>query len=134
MKSLHVWTTALVLLFSSYLFAGGTVLEITRNLQMTARDPLPPKNYLIDVGSKEGVQVGEVLEVFRMVPTLNGIIGQPNQLLKVVVGELKIIALGESVSIARLEKQIDLFDMPVKGTNAILVGDQVIRKSSLPFQ
>lgn len=136
----------LLLSTQSTFSATGTIIQVTRRLRMTAAEPLAPKDYFFDLGQRNGVQVGDVLEVYRMLPVMNQLTGGAWHLMKVTMGEVKIYMVGESTSVGHLESDRDLSAIPVHDYPNFMLGDQVdtktpqaalppsTEKSSLPFQ
>ncbi len=113
---------------------------------MSSLEAQAPKDYFIDLGQRNGVQPGDVLQVYRMVPVMNQLTGGAWHLMKVVLGEVKIYIVGESTSVGHLESDRDLSSIPVHDYPNFMLGDQVelkaplvalpeaVEKSSLPFQ
>ena len=78
----------------------GEVIQIQRAIRMRNEDPLPPKTYVVSVGKAHGIAASSIFKVTRLVPVLNAVAGGPSELLEVPVTELRIIQLGEKISIA----------------------------------
>lgn len=100
---------------------------------MTTAEGLPPKDFFIDIGSREGIRDGDILTVYRVMPVINGLAGTPYHLMRVPLGELRVMTTGEAVSMGRLHVQRDINEMPAMVSQQFMLGDQVQLKSSLPF-
>ena len=48
---------------------------MARRLRMSYAEPIPPKDYFIDMGQRDGLKVGDVLEVFV---GAGGVAGSPS--------------------------------------------------------
>lgn len=99
---------------------------------MTAAEPLPPKDYFIDLGRRHGVHEGSLVQVFRRVDVVNGGTGDPMGPVRVLVGELKVLSLGETTSIGRVEQQRAPNEVPTTDAVTFMVGDEVKVKDELP--
>jgi hypothetical protein len=126
---------ALLVYVPSSLWASqGTIIEVSRALRMSSQDPLPPKDFTLDMGSHEGVKVGDLLEVSREFVVVNAISQAPDHPMRVILGEMKIIAVGEFNSIGRMESQRSLEEIPALDPTGFSLGDQVRTKSGFPFR
>ena len=113
---------------------SGSIVQVTRQLKMLNDEDLPPKNFFLDIGSRDGVRQGEVYEVTRLIPVLNSAVGAPHSLMTISLGELEILQVGEGTSLARVKDTVDAYELPAMESSTFMIGDQVRRKSSLPFQ
>jgi len=111
----------------------GNIIYISRKLKMSSLDATAPKDFYVDLGDQQGLKTGDVLEVYRVQPVLNGVTGDANNFVRVRLGELKIILLGEFSSIARIHTLADAKELPVLDYPAFMLGDVVAAKTSLPF-
>lgn len=136
-----------ILIVTTQSFAAtGTIIQVSRRMRMSSLEPLAPKDYFIDLGDRSGVKVGDILEVYRMVPVMNQLTGGAWHLMKVVLGEIKIYMVGESTAVGHLESDRELTSIPVRDYPNFMLGDVVeakaplaplptaTEKSSLPFQ
>lgn len=101
---------------------------------MTNAEPLPPKDFYIDMGARDGLKEGEILTVYRLLPVVNALVGAPHNILRVPLGEVKVTILGESSAATRVHTQRDLAELPALDPQSFMLGDQVQKKTSLPFQ
>lgn len=130
----------LILLLGASLAEAGTIIQVSRRLRMSNVEPNPPKDFFIDMGTRDGVREGDVMTVYRFVPVLNVLAGAPHQLLRVVLGEIKILSAGESVAVGRVLQERAPNELPAMDSQAFMMGDQVERvgsapaKTGLPFE
>lgn len=109
----------------------GTIIQVNRRIKMTAAEALPPKDYFVDLGKRNGIHEGTLFQVYRRVDVVNGGTGEPAGPVQVLVGELKVISTGEYTSIARVEQQRAPSEIPSADSVNFLVGDEV-RLKDLP--
>lgn len=100
---------------------------------MSANEPASAKDFYVDLGERQGMKLGDILEVFRVKPVLNGVTGDASNFVKIHLGEIKIILLGEFSSIGRINAVTDPKELPVLDHAGFMLGDEVEPKSSLPF-
>jgi hypothetical protein len=132
-----LWPLFILVTFSYSLHAAyyqGSILGVTRKLKMTANEPLPPKDYFIDLGARQGIKPGQVFDVYRTIPVVDSWSGQPKEFLRVALGQLEVSYVGDSSSVARLTEQTDIKDLPAMDNPWFMVGDGVESNTSLPFQ
>lgn len=110
----------------------GSIIQVTRKLRMSANETLPPKDYFLDLGQRNGVKVGDVYEVTRQIPITNAFAGGAWHLMKVTLGEVKIYAVGESTSVGRVEVERDPSSLPAMEYQSFMIGDGVQLKTNLP--
>lgn len=139
MKTLtHLVTTALAFLCLDSLAYDGaatkqaSIIQVTRPLKMAAADPLPPKDYYLDMGEREGLRVGTIVEVYRQLPVQNGQTGSVLSTVRVLLGELKVISTGLTLSVARLHSERAPAEVPSMDLKSFMIGDEVQMKSDLP--
>jgi len=113
---------------------SGSIIQVQRKIRMSDADPLPVKEYFIDLGSRDGLIAQERLEVFRHIPVINGSSGAPWHVLRVKIGELRVDYVGESSSLAREIEGRDLASLPPLDYQSYMLGDEVIRNQRLPSE
>jgi hypothetical protein len=111
----------------------GTLIQVTRRLRMSFNDPVPPKDFFIDLGTRNGVKVGDVFEVSRHLPVNNALSGSPWHLMRIVLGEIRIYAVGESTAVGRAEIEREPSSLPAMDYSVFMVGDEVQLKTNLPL-
>jgi hypothetical protein len=119
---------------SGYASTMGTVIQVARRFRMSYSEPMPPKDYFIDLGERDGVKVGDMVEAFRYVPVPNRMASGDWHVMKVVLGELRVKQVGESTSIARFEREREINALPAMEYQSLMLGDQVAIKTGLPFK
>ena len=110
---------------------SGSIIQVQRKIRMTDADPLPPKEYFIDLGERDGLQSGESLEVYRQIPVINGQSGAPWHVLRVKIGALRVDYVGETSSLAREVEGRDLASLPPLEYQTFMLGDEVFRRTGL---
>lgn len=111
----------------------GSIIYISRKLKMSSTEAASAKDFYVDLGERQGLKLGDILEVFRVKPVLNGVTGDASNFVKIHLGDIKIILLGEFSSIGRVQSVVDPKDLPVLDHAGFMLGDAVEPKSSLPF-
>jgi hypothetical protein len=114
--------------------SSGSIVQVSHRLQMSSKEPVPPKDFYIDLGMNDGVKEGDVFSVYRTVNVVNMVNGYSPNLMRVPLGELKIFLVGEYTSIARMANRIAEADLPVLDYPDFMLGDVVDLKSNLPFK
>lgn len=120
---------------SSHAYAdqtAGNIIQVSRKLRMSHLEPLPPKEFYIDLGARDGVKAGDILEVFRMLPVVNSMSGGAWHLMKVTLGDIKVTLVGDSTSIGRIATEREPASLPSIEYQGFMVGDQVETRSQLP--
>ncbi len=101
---------------------------------MQANEPQPPKEYFVDIGARDGVREGDTLEVFRNIPVVEAQTAGSFHMMKVLLGEVKVTLVGETSSLARVQKLRAPQELPPMEFYSFVLGDLVELKSGLPFQ
>lgn len=110
---------------------SGTIIQVQRKIRMSDAEALSPKEYFIDMGSRDGLAEGDSLQVFRYVPVVNGQSGGPWHILRVHIGDLKVAFVGETSSLAREEDGRNLASLPPLEYKTFMMGDEVARRTVL---
>ncbi len=110
---------------------NGNIIQVSRKLRMSYREPNPPKEYYVDLGIRDGVKVGDVVEVYRMVPVVNSMSGGAWHLMRVSLGELKLSVVGESTAIGRSYNDREPQSLPSLEYQAFMIGDEVEFKTEI---
>jgi hypothetical protein len=101
---------------------------------MQANEPAPPKEYFVDIGARDGVREGDLLEVSRSIPVVEAQTAGSFHVMKVVLGEVKVTLVGETSALARVERLRPPSELPPMEFFSFVLGDQVELKTGLPFQ
>jgi hypothetical protein len=99
------------------------IFNVSQDLPMGVEDEVIRKNFYVNLGSKQGVRKGTVLDVFRIVSVLNPYDNRRRINHKVKMGQVKVIHAGDESAITtfyKLEK-----DTPVFELDQFIVGDHV---------
>ena len=105
----------------------GSIIQVQRKIRMSESEPLPPKEYFIDIGSRDGLKEGETLQVYRQVPVINGQSGGPWHILRMKIGDLRVAFVGETSALAREVEGRDIASLPPLEYNTFMMGDEVSR-------
>ncbi len=108
--------------------AFGVVVNAARKLRLSNHDAVPLKDYSLNVGTRQGVMVGDVLAVHRPFAVRNGHSDASIHLISIPLGYLKVVAVGENVSLAQVEGTINapLASLQYPG---VMIGDEVLPKT-----
>ncbi len=126
MRSLLV---LILLVPASLRAADGSIVQVTRRTVMSARDQRPTKDFFIDRGSRHGVKTGDVYRVLREMSVVDGRAGGQSHLVRVHLGDLKVIELGETASLGRVTQLRPAKELPAMDYPTFLVGDLVEKKA-----
>jgi hypothetical protein len=120
--------TGMTLGLSSMASAGeARVVDVRRNITL-ADDEKIYKDYYINAGSENGYKKGQILTASRKLKVRDASGSSDLGEMMVPVGELKIIATYEKVSVAREVKLFDRSELPVLEQKAIMTGDTIETK------
>lgn len=111
----------------------GSVIFVARKLRMSAAEAETPKDFYLNRGTVHGLKSGDSVSVFRDLSVLNGLTGSSVTIIKVKLGQLKILAIGEYSAIARLETFTDPRELPGLEYPGVMLGDSFEVMSSLPL-
>jgi hypothetical protein len=110
--------------------AEFVVYSVFRALDFGNPGEDPQKDYYINMGSANGVQVGSILDVSRRVPTYDMLNEKLYKDVQIPIARLKVIHVENNASVARLEKLSPTDTTPVVAYRAVMVGDAVEMASS----
>lgn len=109
----------------------GTVIFISRKLRLTSEEPVAAKDFYLNRGGKHGLKAGDAVEIYREMSVLNGITGNSVTLVRVKLGEMKVLVTGDFSAIARMETISDPRDLPSLEYPGVMLGDQFEAKEGL---
>lgn len=113
------------LFFASIAFADESrVVDVRRNITLSDDDKVY-KDFYINGGSDNGFRKGQSLTAVRKVNVRDASGATNVGEMIVPVGELKVIAVYEKVTVAREVKLFDRTDLPMLEQKAIMTGDTV---------
>lgn len=120
-KIVGIWA----LLFTGWASADTTqVVDVRRNITLSDDDKVY-KDYYVAGGSDRGFKKGQTLVASRKINVRDASGATAVGEMLVPVGELKIIAVYEKVTVAREAKLFDRQDMPMLEQRAIMTGDLI---------
>ncbi|MCC7441765.1 MAG: hypothetical protein IT285_09030 [Bdellovibrionales bacterium] len=140
MRTTNGWIptgTGAALLAALWTFLSGTGAEtlaadpgetivygVYRPVDLGGEQP-PPKDYYVSMGTRNGVQKGTTLQVFRKMAT-HDLVSKRHQVdLMVPVATLKVVHAEGSAAVARLDKFFPEDEAPSIGPRAVMIGDFV---------
>jgi len=122
--------SVLVMLFAWEVFADTlSVIEVRRNIPLAEKDPVY-RDYYINGGSNQGLKNHLVVNVSRKVALKDPSGTQTFGELNVPVAQLRIVQVGEKISVARLYKEIPRDDIAMLEQTGVLIGDLIEMKGS----
>ncbi len=100
---------------------------------MSYTEPLPAKEFHVNLGVRHGVKVGDQLTVMRN-RTILDYVGDSNiHVTQIPLGTLEVIAVADSACIA-LERSVEkTATLAVIAYPSFMVGDEVLAKTGLPL-
>jgi hypothetical protein len=114
------------LLLCSWAYAEDSrVIDVRRNIALSDDDKVF-KDFYIYGGTEVGYKKGQVLTALRKINVhdaagLGNAIGE----IKVPVGELRVIAVYDKVTVARLVKLLERDELPMLEQRAVMTGDLI---------
>ena len=107
------------------LMAEVQVIQVRRNIPLSDED-LVFKDYYLSGGSKAGIRLNLIMQVFRWVNLRENNQAQ-DQSMKILepVGWLKVIFVQEQIAVARLYEVTDFINQPILEQPGIMMGDIV---------
>jgi hypothetical protein len=125
---LLIGTVLLIVLFAWEAFSEElSIIEVRRNIPLADQDPVY-KDFFINGGLNQGLKPKTVVTATRKIQ-LKDVNGQVIGEVLVPVGNLKIIAVGAKISVARLVQEIPRDDLPMLEQTGVMIGDSVDLKS-----
>ncbi len=100
------------------------VVDVRRNITLSDQDKIY-KDFYINGGADVGFKKGQVLMASRKISVRDASGATNIGEIKVPVGELKIIAVYDKVTVARLIKLLDREHLPMLEQTAIMTGDLI---------
>jgi hypothetical protein len=119
-------TVLCVLLFCSGFASADEVrvIDVRRNITLSDTDKVY-KDFYINAGSENGFKKGQTLTATRKI-NIRDASGATNiGEISVPVGELKVIAVYEKVTVARITKLLERDELPMLEQVGVMAGDLV---------
>lgn len=114
----------LFLIFSKAVAEDTLVVNVRRNITLSDEDPVY-KDFYINAGASSGFKKGQTLMASRKVSVRDSSGSSSVGDMLIPVGELKVIAVYEKVTVAREAKLFDRKDLPMLEQKAIMTGDLI---------
>lgn len=125
MKAFFGILTLLVALHTSAVSARSFMIySVALDLPMGVDNEVLKKNFYVNLGSKQGVRKGTLLDVFRIISVLDPYDDRKRVNYRVKIGELKVLHANDEAAITIFHKKEDK-DMPVLELDQFIVGDHV---------
>jgi hypothetical protein len=122
--NLRSWTFLLTLLLSLNGWSVSyQIFSVTQDIPMGTENQIIQKNYFVNIGAKQGVKKGTILDVFRTISVSNPYDNRKRVNYRVKIGELKVIHSNTDGAIARLSEYEK--DKPVLDLDQFMVGDSI---------
>lgn len=129
----------IAILLGLFLFSSGAecaspgmIVQVSRKIRMRNSDPIPEKEYFVNLGRQSGIKEGDVLQVVRGVAVVDVLTAGELLYLRVVMGELRIFQVGESVSVGRIFTARAPDELPPLDDFDFVMGDEVRLVSAEP--
>jgi len=100
------------------------IYSVAMDLPMGVDNEVLKKNFYVNLGSKQGVRKGALLDVFRIISVLDPYDNRKRVNYRVKIGELKVLHSNDEAAITVFHKKEDK-DMPVLDLDQFIVGDHV---------
>jgi hypothetical protein len=100
------------------------IYSVAMDLPMGVDNEVLKKNFYVNLGSKQGVRKGALLDVFRVISVLDPYDNRKRVNYRVKIGELKVLHSNDEAAITVFHKKEDK-DMPVLELDQFIVGDHV---------
>ena len=100
------------------------IYSVAMDLPMGVDNEILKKNFYVNLGSKQGVRKGALLDVFRVISVLDPYDNRKRVNYRVKIGELKVLHSNDEAAITVFHKKEDK-DLPVLELDQFIVGDHV---------
>jgi hypothetical protein len=121
-----------IAMFSLFLFTASIgfardyiIYSISQEIPMGEDNEVLKKNYYINMGTQQGVEVGNVLNVFRSISRQDPYESKTRYNYTVKVGELKVLHAEDNTAIGKLQSLRNGEDTPLFEINNFMIGDKV---------
>lgn len=104
------------------------IFDVRRNLAMNAKDAIT-RDYYVNAGTQDGLKAGMVLSVYRRDPIFDAYDDIRDDLYA-PVGQIKLIHVQRTLSIARLVGVSKSSNSPIIDFRAVMIGDRIDLKSA----
>lgn len=101
------------------------IYSIVQNLPMGEPNEIIKKNFYVNIGAKQGVEHGTVLDVHRTVSRLDPYETKKRYNHKVKIGEIQVIHTEDNSAIGAIKLFNDKQEDPLVEIQSLMIGDQV---------
>lgn len=127
MKRSHLQIYTMICFFftASMGFARDYIIySIAQDIPMGYENEVVNKNYYVNMGQKQGLSEGTILDVYRIISRLDPYETKKRYNYKVKIGELKVLHTEEDSAIAGMEMMPANKDI-FYDVNGLMIGDHV---------
>ena len=130
-KTYHFFLTLLLASFPLSTLAEETIPEesviysVYRGVDLGENYEKPLKDFYVNMGKKQGVQPGTILNVLRKIATYDLVNRKLKSDIIFRIAELKVIYADQETAIARVHRMLPADQTPTVSPNAVMVGDIV---------
>lgn len=125
MKALLSILTLLIAIHTPSVAARSFMIySVAMDLPMGVDNEVIKKNFYVNLGAKQGVRKGTLLDVFRIISVLDPYNDRKRVNHRVKIGELRVLSVNDEGAITTFHKKEDK-DMPVLELDQFIVGDHV---------
>ncbi len=125
MKTLLTLITLLITFHAPVVSARTYMIySVALDLPMGVDNEVLKKNFYVNLGSKQGVKKGTLLDVFRIISVLDPYDNRKRVNYRVKIGEVRVLHANDEAAITTFHKALDK-DMPVLELDSFIVGDHV---------
>lgn len=118
-------TLALGLVNISVYASNYVIYSIGQDLPMGEPDEVINKNYYLNIGRKQGVESGVLLDVFRTIARVNPYENNRRYIYRVKIGEIEVIHAEDESSIGKMYTLFEDTARPLIELESFNVGDEV---------
>ncbi len=101
------------------------IYSVAQDLPMGYENEVINKNYYVNMGSKQGLDHGTVLDVYRVISRLDPYKTKKHYNYRVKIGELKVLHTEDDISIAELSEIKPASDKIYFEIPSFMIGDHV---------
>jgi hypothetical protein len=110
----------------SQIASAGVIVSSSRPLRMSYSEPLPPKEYYVNLGAQDGLKIGDHLQVRRAVGMSDMFSENAVHLVQAPLADLQVVAMGETGCIARQDTTRTPTSLPSFQFMGPMIGDEVV--------
>ena len=129
-KRMSCYVALSISILCSSVYAGKNyqVFDVRRNLAMNSKDDVY-RDYYVNAGTQDGLKTGMILSVYRRDPIFDAYDDIRDDLYA-PVGQIRLIHVQRTLSIARLVKVSQQKSQPIVDFRSVMIGDRIDLKSA----